>query len=116
MAEAQARREETSDAKPTNPDWERVFPWIEAHLGGRIVRQQRHGRESGGRPAWFVDVDVQGRLVRTYVRGTRDAAFEYSRIYTTERESRVVDALHRAGHPVPGVLGFCPDPPAILME
>jgi len=106
----------TTPTKPANPDWERVFPWIEAHLGGRVVRQQRQGRESGGRPAWFVDVDVQGRLVRTYVRGTRDAAFEYARIYTTERESRVVDALHRAGHPVPAVLGFCPDPPAILME
>src|SRR5262249_43035477 len=43
-------------------------------------------------------------------------AFEYTRIYTTERESRVVDALHRADHPVPAVLGFCPDPAAILMD
>jgi aminoglycoside phosphotransferase (APT) family kinase protein len=102
--------------KPVNPDWERVFPWIEQHLGGRVVKQQRQGRESGGRPAWFVDVDVRGRLVHTYVRGTRDAAFEYTRTYSTERESKVVAALHRAGHPVPEVLGFCPDPPAILME
>ena len=101
---------------PSNPDWERIFPWIEQHLGGRVVRQRRQGRDSGGRPAWFVDVDVQGRLVRTYVRGTRDAAFEYTRTYSTERESRVVRTLHEAGHPVPGVLGFCPDPPAILMD
>jgi aminoglycoside phosphotransferase (APT) family kinase protein len=102
--------------KPVNPDWERVFPWIERHLGGRIVRQRRQGRDSGGRPAWFVDVEAHGRLVRTYVRGTRDAAFEYTRTYSTERESRVVHALHEAGHLVPAVLGFCPDPPAILME
>jgi aminoglycoside phosphotransferase (APT) family kinase protein len=97
-------------------DWERVFPWIESQLGGKVVRRQRQGRDSGGRPAWFVDVDVAGRRVRTYVRGTRDEAFEYSRVYTTERESRVVRALHAAGVPVPAVLGFCPDPPAILME
>jgi aminoglycoside phosphotransferase (APT) family kinase protein len=101
---------------PVNPDWERVFPWIEAQLGGRVVGRRRQGRESGGRPAWFVDVEVDGRLVRAYVRGTRDAAFEYTRIYSTEREAGVVAALHAAGHPVPAVLGFCPDPPAILME
>jgi len=101
---------------PSNPNWELVFPWIEAHLGGRVVARRRQGRESGGRPAWFVDVEVGGRLVKTYVRGTRDAAFEYTRFYSTEREAGVVAALHAAGHPVPAVLGFCPDPPAILME
>jgi aminoglycoside phosphotransferase (APT) family kinase protein len=101
---------------PANPDWERVFPWIESRLGGRVVGRRRQGRESGGRPAWFVDVEVGGRVVRTYVRGTRDSAFEYTRSYSTEREAGVVAALHAAGHPVPAVLGFCPDPPAILME
>lgn len=101
---------------PAKPDWERVFPWIESRLGGRVVGRRRQGRESGGRPAWFVDVEVGGRVVRTYVRGTRDAAFEYTRTYSTEREAGVVAALHAAGHPVPAVLGYCPDPPAILME
>jgi aminoglycoside phosphotransferase (APT) family kinase protein len=105
-----------SAARPRNPDWERVFPWIESRLGGRVVGRRRQGRESGGRPAWFVDVEVDGRLVRGYLRGTRDAAFEYTRFYSTEREAGVVAALHAAGHPVPAVLGFCPDPPAILME
>jgi len=101
---------------PIDLDWERVFPWIESQLGGRVVGRRRQGRESGGRPAWFVDVEVGGRLVRSYVRGTRDAAFEYTRFYSTEREVGVVAALHAAGHPVPAVLGFCSDPPAILME
>ena len=44
--------------------WERIFPWMEAELGGRIVRRARQGRESGGRPAWFVDLDVQGESLR----------------------------------------------------
>ena len=36
-----------------------VFPWAERTLGGRIVASRRQGgRESGGRPGWFVDVDA----------------------------------------------------------
>jgi aminoglycoside phosphotransferase (APT) family kinase protein len=100
----------------TNPDWSRLFPWIESTLGGKITASRRQHRHSGGRPAWFLDLDVGGRPLRTYVRGTRDAAFEYTRIYSTEREARLVAELHRAGHRVPAVLAFCPDPPAIVME
>ena len=113
---AETRATPSGDPPSAKPDWERVFPWIESRLGGRVVARRRQGRDSGGRPAWFVDVDVAGRVVQTYVRGTRDAAFEYTRTYSTEREAGVVAALHAAGHPVPAVLGFCPDPPAILME
>jgi aminoglycoside phosphotransferase (APT) family kinase protein len=99
-----------------NPDWDRLFPWLEQALGGRITASRRQHRHSGGRAAWFVDLDVDGRPLRSYVRGTRDAAFEYTRVYSTEREARLVAELHRAGHPVPAVLAFCPDPPAIAME
>jgi aminoglycoside phosphotransferase (APT) family kinase protein len=100
----------------SHPDWDRLFPWLERALGGRIVSVRRQHRHSGGRPAWFVDLDVNGQGLRSYVRGTRDSAFEYTRIYSTEREARLVAELHRAGHPVPAVLAFCPDPPAIAME
>jgi hypothetical protein len=55
--------------------WEKIFPWIESQLGGRIIRRERQGRESGGRFAWFVDLDVDGQEVKTYVRGTRDDSF-----------------------------------------
>jgi len=98
------------------PDWDRLFGRLESLLGGRIVASRRQHRHSGGRPAWFIDVDVNGRIVKSYVRGTRDAAFEYTKVYSTEREARLVAELHRAGHPVPAVLAFCPDPPAIAME
>jgi aminoglycoside phosphotransferase (APT) family kinase protein len=102
--------------RTSDPDWERLFPWLERALGGRITSVRRQHRHSGGRPAWFVDLDVDGRALRSYVRGTRDTAFEYTRIYSTEREARLVAELQRAGHPVPAVLAFCPDPPAIAME
>jgi aminoglycoside phosphotransferase (APT) family kinase protein len=99
-----------------NPDWNELFPRLETLLGGRIVAARRQHRHSGGRPAWFIDVDVNGRSLKSYVRGTRDAAFEYTKVYSTAREARLVAELQRAGHPVPAVLAFCPDPPAIAME
>jgi aminoglycoside phosphotransferase (APT) family kinase protein len=100
----------------TSQDWKPLFDWIESHLGGRIVSRRRQGRESGGRPAWFVDVDVDGAIVRTYVRGERDAGFEYSKTYGVERESRILRVLYEAGIPVPEVLGYCPDPSASLLR
>ncbi len=95
--------------------WEPVFPWIEATLGGRIVRRERQGRESGGRFAWFVDVDVEGERVRTYLRGTRDSSFSYTSVYSTAREARILEVLHREGLPVPEVLGFHREPQAALL-
>lgn len=114
-------RSQTPSAEPSSdsssePNWDALFPWIEQALGARIVAQRRQVRESGGRPAWFVDLEIDGRPQKTYVRGTRDAAFAYTRTYTTEREARIVSELERAGIPVPGVLAFCPDPPAIVMN
>jgi aminoglycoside phosphotransferase (APT) family kinase protein len=95
--------------------WEPVFPWIEKQLGGRIVRRERQGRESGGRLAWFVDLDVDGRLVKTYVRGTRDESFSYVDVYSTAREAKILEVLHEQGIPVPEVLCFHEDPEAAVL-
>ena len=95
--------------------WERIFPWMERELGGRIVRRERQGRESGGRYAWFVDLEVDGRLLRTYVRGARDDSFSYVKVYSTERETKILRVLHEQGVPVPEVLAFHDDPPAAVL-
>ncbi|MFK7898448.1 MAG: phosphotransferase family protein [Myxococcota bacterium] len=95
--------------------WEKVFPWVEAELGGRITRRERQGRESGGRFAWFVDLEVGGEKVKTYLRGTRDDSFSYTRIYSTEREAKILKVLHEQGVPVPEVLGYHEDPQAALL-
>lgn len=95
--------------------WEKIFPWIEEQLGGRIVRRERQGRESGGRYAWFVDLDIDGELKKTYVRGTRDESFSYVEVYSTEREARILEVLHDQGVPVPEVLAFHPDPQAAVL-
>ena len=95
--------------------WEPIFPWIEAQLGGRIIRRERQGRESGGRYAWFVDLEVEGREIKTYVRGTRDDSFSYVQIYSTAREAKILKILHEQGVPVPEVLAFHEDPQAAVL-
>ncbi len=95
--------------------WERIFPWIEERLGGRIVRRERQGRESGGRYAWYVDLDVDGTLRKLYVRGTRDDSFSYVDVYSTEREAKILEILHEQGVPVPELLAFHDDPQAAVL-
>jgi len=95
--------------------WEPLFPWIESQLGGRIVRRDRQGRESGGRYAWYVDVEVGGEVRKTYVRGTRDDSFSYVDVYSTRREAEILRVLHAEGVPVPEVLAFHEDPQAAVL-
>ena len=73
------------------------------------------GRESGGRFAWFVELEVGGKLLKIYVRGTRDDSFSYTRIYSTRREARILEVLHREGIRVPQVLAFHEDPQAAVL-
>lgn len=96
--------------------WEPLFPWIEQQLGGRIVRRERQGRESGGRYAWFVDLEKDGELLQTYVRGTRDDSFSYVDVYSTRREAEILRVLHREGVRVPEVLAFHEDPQAAVLS
>ena len=96
--------------------WEKIFPWIEGELGGRIIRRERQGRESGGRYAWFVDLEIDGRTVKTYVRGTRDSSFSYVDVYSTAREAKILRVLHEQGIPVPEVLAFHEDPQAAVLS
>ena len=95
--------------------WEKIFPWMEKTLGGRIVGRRRQGRESGGRLAWFVDLEIDGAIRKTYVRGNRDESFSYTRVYSTRREAAILDVLHREGVRVPQVLAFHDDPPAAVL-
>jgi aminoglycoside phosphotransferase (APT) family kinase protein len=95
--------------------WEKVFPWMEETLGGKIVRRERQGRESGGRFAWFVDLDIGGKLTKTYVRGTRDSSFSYTSVYSTRREAKILKVLHEAGVLVPEVLAFHEEPQAAVL-
>lgn len=98
-------------------DFLRFERWVEAQLGGRIVRAERQGeRRSGGRPAWFIDVERVGETLACYARMDRGAEQLISREFTLEREYRVLRVLGEAGARVPRVHGYCGDPAGILME
>ncbi len=91
--------------------------WAERTLGGRVLRAERQGeRRSGGRPAWFLDIQRGGETLACYARMDRGAEQLISREFTLEREHRVLCALNAAGARVPRVYGFCADPVGILME
>ena len=97
--------------------YEELLPWMERHFGGRVVACERQGaRRSGGRPAFFVDVEREGgALVRTYARMSRGPGAQ-SPIFTLAREHAVLEELHAAGIAVPAPLGHCPEPEGILLE
>jgi aminoglycoside phosphotransferase (APT) family kinase protein len=67
-----------------------VFPWVESTLGGKIIAFTRQaGRESGGRPGWFITLERNGGTQRYYV---------------------------REGIPVPAVIASCESPNVLIME
>ena len=96
--------------------YEALLSWTERQLGGRVVACRRQGaRRSGGRPAFFLDVDCGDRgLVKLYARMHRGAT--QSPVFTLAREHAVLEELHAAGVAVPQPLGHCPDPEGILLE
>ncbi len=96
--------------------YEGLLPWIQSKLGGRVIRCQRQGdRRSGGRPAFFVDVERPGgEFVRTYARMRREMSGGGP--FTLAAECAVLEELHRAGVAVPEPLGLCPEPEGLLLE
>lgn len=93
------------------PRWQRALDWVEKTVGGRVVRARRQER---WRPAWFLDVERDGRVLPLYFRGDRGAVG--SGVYTLEHEISVFEVLEREGLLVPHVYGLCPDPRGFLMD
>ena len=98
------------------PPYQGLIPWTESHIGGRVVACERQGeRRSGGRPAFFIDVDCGDRgRIRLYARMDRGST--QSPVFTLAREHAVLEELHAAGIAVPAPLGHCHEPEGILLE
>jgi len=101
---------ESTNPRPA-PPWDRAFAWIEASLGGRITNFERQPR---WRPAFFIDLERDGRTLPLYLRGAR--AEIPNGDFRLDYEMRVLQQLEKDGIPVPHVHGFSPEPPAILMD
>jgi aminoglycoside phosphotransferase (APT) family kinase protein len=98
-----------------DPGFEALIPWVEQHCSGRVVACQRQGeRRSGGRPAFFIDIERAGGTLRTYARMSRGSGAQ-SPVFTLAREHAVLEKLHAAGIAVPEPLGHCPEPEGILL-
>lgn len=93
------------------PEWRRAFAWVEATLGGRVVRAERQPR---WRPAWFLDVERDGEVVPLYWRGDRGQG-DVHEMFGLRKEADVLRVLEEHGVPVPHVYGYCEDPLGILM-
>lgn len=101
------------DRSALSPRWQRGFDWLEAELGGRIVRFERQPR---WRPAFDLDLERDGATLPLYWRGDRGTDEGINQVYTLEREGKILQVLERCGLPVPHVHAFCNDPLGVIMD
>lgn len=93
-----------------------LIPWVEATIGGRVTACERQGdRRSGGRPAFFIDVENNADTQRFYARMSRGLGVQ-SPVFTLARECAVLEELWQAGIAVPQPHGVCPEPEGLLLE
>jgi hypothetical protein len=89
----------------------RLAAWVERTVGGRVRRIERKPR---WRPAWDLDVEVDGRLLELHARGEREPRIVMP--YRIRDEVAVHDLLESHGLPVPHAYGLCDDPEALVMD
>jgi aminoglycoside phosphotransferase (APT) family kinase protein len=80
-----------------------LVEWIAEAGGGRISRLERH---IARREAWVVDVERGDGSVGEYFLRLDRASAQASSPWSVHKEMRVVDAIRRAGLPVPEVHGW----------
>lgn len=85
--------------------------WVERTVGGRVTSMARLPR---WRPAWDIDVEVDGKVLALHARGEREA--RQAMPYWIADERRTHDLLESHGVPVPHVYGYCDDPYAMVMD
>ncbi len=106
----EGRRGDSADDRSTDRDDGRVVGWVEAELGGKVVRWSRQPR---WRPMWFLDVERGSESLPVLVRGERS---DTPLVFPLEHELLFQSQLHDHGIPVPRVYGWCEQPPAFAME
>lgn len=89
----------------------RLRAFVESLTGGRVARMERQVR---WRPAWFVDVAVNGATRRLHLRGDREG--DVAIFPDLKREADVMEVLAEHGIAVPRIHGYCTDPPCIVMD
>ncbi len=94
-----------------------LLDWAEETLSARVVSCERQGeRRSGGRPAWFIELERGDERIRTYARMDRGDGQLIGKAFGLDREYRLLVGLNEQGIRVPAVHGLCEAPRGILME
>jgi len=88
----------------------KITAWLEAKLGGKVVRIARQPR---WRPVWFADVEREGQRLELCVRGDRT---DMKLIFPLDHEMRFQGLLHDHGIPAAKVYGWIDDPCAYVMD
>ena len=89
-----------------------TLEWVAELGGGEVVRLERHVAR---REAWVVDVErPDGSTLEGFLRLQRES--DSVDPHRLERETRICEALDRAGLPVPGVFGWNAGLKAALFE
>ncbi len=102
-----------ADRSSLSPRWQRGFDWLERELGGRIVRYERQAR---WRPAFDIDFEKDGEILPLYWRGDRGMDEGINKIYTLEREGKILQVMEGLGLPVPHVHAFPKEPLGVVMD
>ncbi len=89
----------------------RLAAWIERTVGGRVTSVERKAR---WRPAWDVDLEVDGSLLPLHARGEREPRIVMP--YRIADEVATHDLLEAHGLPVPHAYGLADDPYALVMD
>jgi aminoglycoside phosphotransferase (APT) family kinase protein len=90
---------------------QKLQTFVERVTGGRVISMERQVR---WRPAWFLDVERAGEVLRIHIRGDRNS--NILPFPELKREADILQVLEAHGIPVPHVWGVCTDPPAIIMD
>lgn len=85
--------------------------WVERTIGGRVVHIERLAR---WRPAWDLDVEIDGRLLPLHARGEREPRLVMANHIADE--VAVHDLLEAHGIPVPHAFGLCEEPYTLVMD
>lgn len=92
-------------------DEARLAAWVGSTVPGRVLDVRRLPR---WRPAWDVDVEVDGTLLPLHARGERELRIVMP--YRIADEVATHDLLEAFGVPVPHAYGLCDDPYALVMD
>ena len=80
----------------------RLASWVERTVGGTVTRSERMPR---WRPAWDLDVEVDGHLLALHARGEREPRIVMP--YRIADKVAVHELLESHGLPVPHTYGLC---------